>query len=113
MRHAGHPCSASTVLAEPPGELHGNLFRRVGADVLTVQSDPNRIELVEWFAAALGEVHVMRDLGMAAVAMRAAAEQRMPDGATPFAVEGLVLELLALAAPAAEDRCHRQRRSGC
>jgi hypothetical protein len=28
-------------------------------------------------------------------------------------VEGLVLELLALAAPAAEDRCHRQRRSAC
>ena len=72
--------------------------------------DPSRIELLEWFAGALGEVNVMRDLGVAAVARRAAAEPRMPDGATPFAVEGLVLELLALAAPAAEDRCHRQGR---
>jgi hypothetical protein len=78
MRHAGHPCPASTVLTEPPGELHGNLFRRVGADVVTVQSDPSRIELLEWFAGALGEVNVMRDLGVAAVARRAAAELRSP-----------------------------------
>ena len=113
MRHASHPCPASTVLTEPPGELHGNLFQRAGADVLTVQPDPGRVELLESFAGVLGEVNLMRDLGVASVARRAAAELRMPDGVTPFAVEGLVLELLALAAPAAEDRCHRQRRSGC
>ena len=76
MRHAGHPCSASTVLTEPPGELHGNLFRRVGADVLTAQSDSSRIELLEWFAGALGEVDVIRDLGMAAAARRAAHARR-------------------------------------
>ena len=40
----------------------------------------------------------MRDPGVASVARRAADELRMPDGVTPFAVEGLVLELLALAA---------------
>ena len=98
MRHASHPCPASTVLTEPPGELHGNLFQRAGADVLTVQPDPGRIELLESFAGVLGEVNLMRDLGVASVARRAAAELRMPDGVTPFAVEGLVLELLALAA---------------
>src|SRR5260370_5727054 len=40
----------------------------------------------------------MRDLGVVSVAKRAATELRMPDSITPFAVEGLVLELLALAA---------------
>ena len=98
MRHTSHPCPASTVLTEPPGELHGNLFERAGADVLTVQPDPGRLELLEPFAGVLGEVNHMRDLGVASVARRAAGELRMPDSITPFAVEGLVLELLALAA---------------
>jgi AraC family transcriptional regulator len=98
MRHASHPCPASTLLTEPPGELHGNLFERAGADVLTVQPDPGRRDLLEPFAGVLGQVNQMRDPGVASVARRAATELRMPDSITPFAVEGLVLELLALAA---------------
>ena len=98
MRHASHPCPASTLLTEPPGELHGNLFERAGADVLTVQPDPGRRDLLEPFAGVLGQVSQMRDPGVASVARRAATELRMPDSITPFAVEGLVLELLALAA---------------
>src|SRR6202047_5605749 len=47
MRHPSHPCPASTLLTEPPGELHGNLFERAGADVLTVQPDPGRRDLLE------------------------------------------------------------------
>src|SRR5260370_445147 len=98
MRHASHPCPASTALTEPPGELHGNVFERAGADVLTVQPDPGRLELLEPLAGLLGEVNHARDLGVASVARRAAGELRMPDGVTPLAVEGLVLELLAPAA---------------
>src|SRR5260370_23415397 len=61
MRGASRPCPASTVLTEPPGELHGNQFERAGADVLTVQPDPARAELLEPFAAVLSEVHHMPD----------------------------------------------------
>src|SRR3984893_6214049 len=87
MRHASHPCPASTVLTEPPGELHGNVFERAGADVLTVQPDPGRLELLEPFAGVLGEVNHMRDLGVTALARRVADELRAPDDGTPFAVE--------------------------
>jgi AraC family transcriptional regulator len=98
MRGASRPCPAATVITEPPGEPHGNQFERAGADVLTVQPDPARADLLEPFAGVLGEVNHMRDLGVASVARRAAGELRMPDSVTPLAVEGLVLELLALAA---------------
>src|SRR6202007_3172363 len=98
MRHASHPCPASTVLTEPPGEPHGNLFERAGADVLTVQPDPGRLDLVEPFAGVLGEVNHMHDLGVASLARRAAGELRLLDSVAPLAVEGLVLGLLALAA---------------
>jgi AraC family transcriptional regulator len=98
MRHTSHPCPASTFLTEPPGEPHGNVFDRAGADVLTVQPDPDRLDLAEPFAGVLGEVNHIRDLGVASMARRAASELRIPDSVAPFAVEGLVLELLALAA---------------
>jgi AraC family transcriptional regulator len=98
MRGASRPCPVSTMITEPPGEPHGNQFEFAGADVLTVQPDPGRAELLEPFAGVLGEVNHMRDLGVASMARRAAGELRMPDSVTPLAVEGLVLELLALAA---------------
>jgi AraC family transcriptional regulator len=98
MLHGSHPCPAATMLTEPPGEPHGNIFDRSGAAVLTVQPDPGRLELLEPFAAVLGEVNHVRDPGVAAMARRAAGELRVPDSCTAFVVEGLVLELLALAA---------------
>jgi len=88
----------STCLTEPPGEPHGNVFEVAGADVLTIQPDPDQLELLEPFAGVLGEVNRLRDPVVASVARRAAGELRMPDSVTPLAVEGLVLELLSLAA---------------
>jgi len=98
MRHTSHPCPASTLITEPSGEPHGNRFEGAGADVLTVQPDPGRLDLLEPLTGVLGEVNHMRDPGVASVARRAAGELRMPDTVAPFAIEGLVLELLALAA---------------
>ena len=98
MRSTSHPCPAASVVTEPPGEPHGNLFERAGADVLTVQPDPDRLELLEPFAGVLGEVNHVRDLAVTALAMRVADELRVPDDVTPFVVEGLTLELLALMA---------------
>jgi AraC family transcriptional regulator len=98
MRSTSRPCPAATVLTEPAGEPHGNLFERAGADVLTVQPDPARLELLEPLACVLGEVNHMRDVMVATIARRAADELGAPDDVTPFAVEGLILELLALTA---------------
>ena len=98
MRSSSHPCPAASVLTEPPGEPHGNLFERAGADVLTVQPDPARLELLEPFAGVLGEVNHVRDLVVTALARRVARELQAPDDVTPFAIEGLILELLALTA---------------
>jgi AraC family transcriptional regulator len=98
MRSTSHPCPAATVLTEPAGELHGNLFERTGAEILTVQPDPARVQLLEPLSGVLGEVNHIRDLTIAAVARRAACELLAPDDVAPLAVEGLVLEMLALTA---------------
>src|SRR5260370_10985257 len=106
MRHASHPCPASTLLTEPPGELHGNLFERAGADVLTVQPDPGRRDLLEPFAGVLGQVNQMRDPGVASVARRAATDLHMPDSIHPISVEGLDMALLPLAARPEDTDCN-------
>ena len=98
MRNASHPCPVSTCLTEPPGEPHGNVFEGAGADVLTIQPDPDRREFLEPFAGVLGAVNRLRDPVVTSVARRAAGELRVPDSVTPLAVEGLVLELLSLTA---------------
>jgi AraC family transcriptional regulator len=46
----------------------------------------------------LGEVNHVRDLVVTTLARRVAGELQAPDDVTPFAVEGLILELLALTA---------------
>jgi AraC family transcriptional regulator len=98
MRTTSHPCPAATVLTEPAGELHGNFFERTGAEVLTVQPDPARADLLEPLSGVLGEVNHIRDRSIAAVATRAANELVAPDDIAPLAVEGLILEMLALTA---------------
>ena len=98
MRTTSHPCPAATVLTEPAGELHGNRFERAGAEVLTVQPDPARAELLEPLSGVLGEINHIRDRAIAAVAGRAAGELAAPDDVAPLAVEGLILEMLALTA---------------
>ena len=98
MRHSSHPCPLATTITEPPGEAHGNQFEQAGADVLTIQPDPERLELLEPFADVIGEVNYLRDPVVASLASRAARELRVPDQISAFAVEGLVLEMLVLAA---------------
>ena len=98
MRTTSHPCPVATLLTEPAGELHGNRFERSGAEVLTVQPDPARAELLEPLSGVLGEVNHIRDRSIAAVASRAAGEVVAPDDVAPLAVEGLILEMLALTA---------------
>ncbi len=98
MRHSSHPCPLATTITEPPGEVHGNQFEQAGADVLTIQPDPERLELLEPFADVIGEVNYLRDPVVASLASRAARELRVPDQISAFAVEGLVLEMLVLAA---------------
>jgi AraC family transcriptional regulator len=98
MQRSSRPCPAATILTEPAGEPHGNLFERAGARVLTIQPDSSRLELLEPLTGVLNEVNHLRDLAVTTLARRAAAEMRAPDQVTPFAVEGLILELLALTA---------------
>jgi AraC family transcriptional regulator len=93
-----HPCPTGTLVIEPAGEDHGNLFARGGAQVLVVQPDLAQVERLEPFLGPLQQPARFTDLIATSIARRAAVELRSGDAMTQFAVEGLALELLARAA---------------
>jgi AraC family transcriptional regulator len=102
IRSSTQACPSGTMRTEPAGEQHGNLFGAVGAQVLVVQPDPARQELLEPLSRLLAQVHHLRDPTVTSLARNAVAELATDDAVTRFALEGLVLELLAAAA-----RVHR------
>jgi AraC family transcriptional regulator len=94
-RHT-YACEPQSAVTEPAEERHDNRLGHAGAHVVVIQPDPAAIERLgpcgQWF----GAVHHAPKTPVCAAAWRIARELRAPDGATPVAVEGLVLEMLAL-----------------
>jgi AraC family transcriptional regulator len=92
-----YACEPHSAVTEPAEERHDNRLGRAGAHVVVIQPHPAAIERLgpcgDWF----GKVHHADKTPVCAAAWRIARELRTPDGATPVAVEGLVLEMLALA----------------
>jgi AraC family transcriptional regulator len=83
-------CGPGTLIVEPAGSPHSNRFGPDGAMIVTVQPTAT-------LAARLHDPGHFPNLEAQALAWRAAAELRAQDDLTPIALEGLSLELLAIA----------------
>lgn len=100
-------CGSSSVLIEPRGEPHAQRFMRTGAELLVIQPDPAGMSSFEGVGRLFDDVGRFDDGGIAAIGRRILYEFRAPDGVSPLAIEGLALEIVALAA-----RLGEQKRSG-
>jgi AraC family transcriptional regulator len=98
MRGRPYWSEASMFLCEPSGERHDNRIGNAGARVLIVQPDGYRVELVRPFVAFLDIINHQKAPEVTLIARRLSSEIAQADGVTPLAVEGLALELLAVAA---------------
>jgi AraC family transcriptional regulator len=92
-----YPCTPGTVFSEPAGEPHSNVFGRSGAAVLIVQPGDvdgcfSRLELTPFV-----EPCFLRQPGITRMAAQLVSEIDVPDALTGLAVDGLVLQMLALA----------------
>jgi len=88
------------VLTEPAGERHANHFDGGGAHVVIVQPDPARIDALAASHRFLDRINQFPAETAMTLARRLSVEMEFQDAATPLAVEGLALELLAAAARA-------------
>jgi AraC family transcriptional regulator len=90
-------CRPWTVIGEPAGERHANRFGPRGAQVLILQPDPSAAAVLGPSLAFFDEPRHFRDVAIAGLALRAVDELLHPDDVSPLALEGLGLEMLALA----------------
>ena len=86
-------CFAPTVLVEPAGEIHGNVFGTVETAVLSLSLEAGRLGSA--VAEATQRFLHLRDPYIELLARRAANELEEPDDVTPLAVEAAALELVA------------------
>lgn len=103
-----YACEPGSAVTEPAQERHGNVFGTAGARVVVIQPDPLAVAGLGACARLFEEVRYARRSPVCGHARRIARELRAPDSATPLAVEGLVLEMLALASR--QDRRERPLR---
>jgi len=84
-------CGPMTVLVEPAGALHSNLFGDAATTILTLSLAPPSSPAL---ASVARSARFTRDAFAAALAHQADTELRRPDELTPLAVEALGLELI-------------------
>lgn len=93
-----YACEPGSAVTEPVEERHANALGTAGAHVLVVQPDPRAQDRIGPSGGIFEEVRFTARSPVRGLAWRIAGELRAPDSATPLAVEGLVFEMLALAA---------------
>ena len=89
-------CLPSTVHTEPAEERHGNRVGTAGAHVLVVQPDRQRTDALRPHTGLLDSINHLPGSPAPGIAWRLSRELHTPDQVAPIAIEGLVLELLAL-----------------
>ncbi len=88
-------CAPGTLKVMPAGERHCDDFDRGDTRGLLVETEPERVPFILSHAPVLDERMAFHGGLPAALARRVYQEFRQGDDASPLAVEGLLLELLA------------------
>jgi AraC family transcriptional regulator len=90
-------CVQSSVLFRPAGEPHADHFGRTGGYNLVIEVDKERREAIQPYTNVLDSISHWRDVRLIAIARRIHSELMAADAAATLALEGLTLELLAVA----------------
>ena len=88
-------CEPQSLLIKPAGEAHANRYGQAGMHCLLIELTNQQSDAGFVYSRALNEVTHLRIGNMAALGWRIYKELRLMDSATPLAIEGLILELLA------------------
>jgi len=88
-------CQPQSLLIKPAGEAHANIYWRQGMRCLLIEVCQRQLESLQSWSQALNQVTHVRGGSLSMLGMRIYKEFRLMDGATPLAIEGLMLELVA------------------
>ncbi|HET6889822.1 MAG TPA: AraC family transcriptional regulator [Pyrinomonadaceae bacterium] len=90
-------CKPSSILIRPAGEVHTHHYGRQGLHGLVIEIKPHRLQQLRVFSSILDQVGLFDDCLSSDLGMRLYLESRIRDSASALAIEGLLMEMLALA----------------
>jgi len=88
-------CQSQSLLIKPAGEAHANVYGGHGMRCLLIEVCQRQLESLQSWSQPLNQVTHSRGGDFSMLGMRIYKEFRLMDGATPLAIEGLMLELVA------------------
>ena len=88
-------CQPQSLLIKPAGEAHANRYGTAGMRCLVIEFQQRRLESLHCWSQAINQVSHIRGGNLSLLGMRIYKEFRLMDAATPLAIEGLMLELVA------------------
>ena len=91
-------CSPKSVLIKPPGESHANRYGCAGMRCLLVEISPQHLAELHPCSESLRDVRHLRADPASLLGMRIYNEFRLMDEASRLAIEGLMLEFVAVLA---------------
>jgi AraC family transcriptional regulator len=97
-------CTPETLKVMPAGESHCDAFDRGDARGLLIEADADRARAIRTHAPVLDERVAFHGGMPAAIARRVHQELQRMDDAAPLAIEGLLLELLAVVSRRRHER---------
>lgn len=97
-------CTPGTLKVTPAAEPHSNRFGVTDTEGLLIEADASHLARLGPCGSVLADRRSVRDAALATMAWRLRGELRRRDTAAPLAIEGLLLEILAVAARERELR---------
>lgn len=97
-------CTPGTLKVTPAAEPHSNRFGASDTEGLLIEADASHLARLGPCGSVLADRRSVRDAALATMAWRLRGELRRRDTAAPLAIEGLLLEILAVAARERELR---------
>lgn len=93
-----HECLPFSLLIRPAEETHSHDYGRTGAHCIAIEVSDQRRESLDSFSKTLDRVSLTSDEAISSAALRIHRELRLMDEASALAIEGLMLETLAVVA---------------
>ncbi|HKO62822.1 MAG TPA: AraC family transcriptional regulator [Pyrinomonadaceae bacterium] len=88
-------CQPQSLLIKPAGEAHANRYGTAGMRCLVIEFQQRQLESLRCWSQAFNQVSHFRGSNLSLLGTRIYKEFRLMDAATPLAIEGLMLELVA------------------
>ena len=88
-------CLPYNLVIKSAGEIHSDRYGQSGARCLIIEIKPEGLERVRSISKVLDRSSLVQSDPLALLAMRVYSEFRAMDTASPLAIEGLILEMLA------------------